>query len=438
MDSGICEAYSREKLTEPIVPILASLKSLGEAADLVHPQLADHHILTGFVAASLATTMGMDRKEQETLLCAGLVHDIGAFSVKQRIDVARFDVEDVFPHCLTGYLLLSGFPSLSRIADVVRHHHVRWDRGHGSELRSEGTLRAGHILHLADRVAVALIGGNGSPLEIGRQVVSQIRSLAGKAFDPELVEVLRFLGEKERFWFEATSLSDEIIDRYWHHGGAITGMMSISEMAHFFSRVIDFRRPFNATHSKSVSVVAEKLGSLAGLSEEESRSLSVAGHLHDLGKVGVPVEIIDKPGSLTEREFDIIKIHPYYTFHVLRKVPGLEAIRRWCGHHHEYLDGSGYPFRPTAADICLQSRVLTVADTFVALTEDRPYRGGLPEREVTRILEASARDSKLDAHVVALATQRADEIYECVLHARRSETQGYEAFLDSSTFPAFR
>jgi len=88
--------------TELLVPILNSLQSLGEAADLVHPQLANHHDRTGFIAASLAASMGFPLGEQETLLCAGLVHDIGAFSVKQRLDVARFDAEEVFPHCLAG------------------------------------------------------------------------------------------------------------------------------------------------------------------------------------------------------------------------------------------------------------------------------------------------------------------------------------------------
>ena len=435
-----CETHqppAEENHIEQTVPILSSLQSLGEAADLVHPQLADHHVLTGFIAASLAATMGLSLREQEIFLCAGLVHDIGAFAMGQRLDVARFDAEDVFPHCRAGYLLLNDFPSLSHIAGIVKYHHIRWDDGCRSGLLQERSAREGHLLHLADRVAVSLLDKKGSPLEIGKRIKARILGHAGTMFDPALVEAFQSLSEKERFWFEVTSLSDEVVDRYWHLAASVTGVMPLSEMANFFSRVIDFRSSFTATHSKSVSVVAEKLGHLSGFSHEESRLLNVAGHLHDLGKMGVPKEIIEKPGKLTEEEFDIMKIHPYYTFQILRKVPGLEQISRWCSYHHEYLDGSGYPSHVTASGICRQSRILTVADTFVALTEDRPYRPGMPMKEVKRILREFADAFKFDKHIVQLATLHADEIYQCMAEAKTPENRSYEAFLDSSTFPAF-
>jgi HD-GYP domain-containing protein (c-di-GMP phosphodiesterase class II) len=439
--AGKCEgacAVSQENRTERVVTILDSLKSLGEAADLVHPQLAAHHNLTGFIAASLAAEMRRPLKDQEILLCAGLVHDIGAFSVKQRLDVARFDAEEVFPHCIAGHALLNDFPSLSPLADIVRHHHIRWDHGYGHELRRDGALRDGNILHLADRVAVGLIGKKGSPLETGKQIVSQIRSQSGKMFDPDLVEVFRCLGEREGFWFDVTSISDDTVPRYWRSGMGSLGIMPLDEMAGFFSRVIDFRSPFTATHSTSVAAVAESLGCIVGLPEEQNRWLNVAGHLHDLGKMSIPVEILEKPGPLTEQEFDVVKIHPYHTDKILRKMPELDQIRQWSRSHHECLDGSGYPFHLTDNEICLPSRVLAAADIFVALTEHRPYRPGMPIGHVTRILGELARDTKLDARVVSLATRYSEDVHECMLAARRPELQDYEAFLDSSFFPAFR
>ncbi|MFH1115348.1 MAG: HD domain-containing phosphohydrolase, partial [Pseudomonadota bacterium] len=425
MESGICEGYVPDNHADLVVPLMSSLQSLGEAADLVHPQLADHHKLAGFVAASVAAAMGLSPEEQEALLCAGLVHDIGAFSATQRLDVARFDAEDVFPHCLTGCMLLRDFPSLAHIADIVRNHHIRWDHGHGLDHQRDGAERSGHILHLADRVAVGIREKEGNPLEIGKRVIRRIRDQSGKMFDPELVEVFRSLGREERFWFEVSSLSDEIVARYWQPGTVFNGTMPMSEMAHFFGRVIDFRSSFTATHSKSVSAVAERLGLLVGLFRKESRLLNVAGHLHDLGKLGVPIEIIEKPGRLTDHEYDIMKIHPYHTLEVLRKVPGLEGIARWCGYHHEFLDGSGYPFHLKADAICIQSRILSVADTFTALTEDRPYRRGMPSAEVRRILGELAAAAKLDHCVVGLATRHYDEIYQCMLAVQPSEMRSY-------------
>jgi len=214
--------------------------------------------------------------------------------------------------------------------------------------------------------------------------------------------------------------------------------MSVSEMTGVLSRAIDFRSPFTASHSKAVAVVAKILGRLYGLSSAERRRINIAGYLHDLGKIGTPLEILEKPGKLTENEFNILRPHPYHTFHVLRNIESFEDIRTWSGHHHEYLDGSGYPFRLVGDEVCLHSRILTVADIFVALTEDRPYRAALTVREATRILGDMAKDGKLDSHVVRLAEKRSDEIYSNMLTVRASERQDYEAFLDSSFFPAFR
>jgi len=196
------------------VGTLDCLLCLGEAADLVHPQLTDHHKITGFIAASMAQEMQKPLEEQEALLCAGLIHDIGAFSVKERIDVARYDAEEVFPHCLTGYRFLNQFPSLSHIAGLVRHHHVRWERAHVDEIRKGGMLRDAHLLHLADRIAVALIGKKGAPRQIGNQVVEQIGVRCGGIFDPELMDVFRCLSQKEEFWFDMVSMSDEVLSRY--------------------------------------------------------------------------------------------------------------------------------------------------------------------------------------------------------------------------------
>lgn len=424
------------KQTYPVVSLLDTMHCLGEAADFVHPQLAAHHILTGFIAASLAVEMHQSQAKQETLLCAGLVHDIGAFSLKQRLDVARFDAEDVFPHCLTGYELLKEFPSLSHIAGPVRHHHIRWNDGFDYELREDGVFRDGHILHLADRVAVSLLDKKGNPLEIGRLIIAQIRAQSGKMFDPELVDVFRSLASKERFWFEVTAPDNKAEALLPQLGTARAGTMPTSEMAELFSRVIDFRSPFTATHSKSVSAVAETLGQLAGLSQDETKLLNVAGHLHDLGKLGVPLGIIEKPGKLTDREFEVMKRHPSLTAYALRHLDDLEDVRMWSACHHEYLDGSGYPFHLASQEIPFASKILTVSDIFVALTEDRPYRGAMPVDKALDTLESLSRESKVDAHVVALAKDYSSEIYTRIVSVRRPAKENYEAFLDSSFFRA--
>jgi HD-GYP domain-containing protein (c-di-GMP phosphodiesterase class II) len=432
------ETPSPDSHTETLVPILNSLQALGEAADLIHPQLARHHELTGFIAASISASMGASAKEQETLLFAGLAHDVGAFSITHRLHVARFDSEETFPHCLAGYALLSDFPSFRHLADLVRCHHVRWDKGSGSRLDEDTTPKGAYILHLADRVAVAIVDKKGDPQTIGKQVVSQVRSQSGKMFDPDLVDVFLSMSERENFWEKvATSGKEPLTDSFQTED--LTGSKApVSELACFFSRVIDFRSPFTAAHSKSVSVVAERLGRLAGLSKEESGLLNVAGHLHDLGKMGVSTAIIEKAGELTEPEFEVMKSHPDHTFYVLRKTPELDRIRRWCRNHHERLDGSGYPNRLKGSDICLHSRILTAADLFVALTEDRPYRKAMPLRDAMAMVEKLAENGKLDRDVTALTRKHSEDVYARMMAAKGAERENYKAFLDSSFFPAFR
>jgi HD-GYP domain-containing protein (c-di-GMP phosphodiesterase class II) len=257
-------------------------------------------------------------------------------------------------------------------------------------------------------------------------------------FDPELLDVFRRLSEKEGFWLDVASLSDGVLSRYRCDVMGHRNRMPISEMTGFLSRVIDFRSPYTASHSKAVAVVSKTLARLYGLSSDERRRINIAGYLHDLGKIGTPIEILEKPGKLTEQEFNIVRKHPYNTFWVLRNIKSFEDIRTWSSHHHEYLDGSGYPFRLAGEEICLYSRILTVADIFVALTENRPYRAALPAGEATRILVEMAKKGKLDSRVVTLAVKRSDEIYSGMLTVRASEREDYESFLDSSFFPAFR
>jgi HD-GYP domain-containing protein (c-di-GMP phosphodiesterase class II) len=124
----------------------------------------------------------------------------------------------------------------------------------------------------------------------------------------------------------------------------------------------------------------------------------LAGYLHDIGKLAVPREILDKPTNLDRSEYGMIKSHAYYTRRIVESFSGLEDVAAWASSHHEHLDGKGYPFHLT--DLPLESRVVAVADVFTALAEDRPYRPGYAPDEIRRILANMVAIRKLDGHVV--------------------------------------
>jgi HD-GYP domain-containing protein (c-di-GMP phosphodiesterase class II) len=130
--------------------------------------------------------------------------------------------------------------------------------------------------------------------------------------------------------------------------------------------------------------------------------LHIAGNFHDLGKLAVPVEVLEKNGPLDANELFIMRSHSFHTYRVLDKIGGLDDINAWSALHHECLDGSGYPFRYTEKELPLGSRIVAVADVFSALTESRSYRHSLQSRDALKIIWKMGKENKLDRNVVSL------------------------------------
>jgi HD-GYP domain-containing protein (c-di-GMP phosphodiesterase class II) len=137
-------------------------------------------------------------------------------------------------------------------------------------------------------------------------------------------------------------------------------------------------------HSDRVVGLAQRIGERLGLEERELRELGYAAELHDIGKVGVPDVVLHKAGPLDAEERKLIEGHSVWGADLVGRIPGLEGVARIVRHHHERYDGEGYPDGLEGRDIPLASRVLTVADAYVAMTEDRPYRRARPRFEVDR------------------------------------------------------
>jgi HD-GYP domain-containing protein (c-di-GMP phosphodiesterase class II) len=135
-------------------------------------------------------------------------------------------------------------------------------------------------------------------------------------------------------------------------------------------------------HSDRVVGLSHRIGERLGLGRRELRDLSYAARLHDIGKVGVPDLVLHKPGPLDDAERELIKGHSVWGADLVGRIPGLEDVARIVRHHHERYDGEGYPDGLVGRDIPLASRILTVADAYVAMTEDRPYRRARPRFEV--------------------------------------------------------
>ena len=152
-------------------------------------------------------------------------------------------------------------------------------------------------------------------------------------------------------------------------------------------------------HSLLVTGLAVAFGQEIGASRGDRHRLSCAGMLHDIGKARIPVAILEKPGRLDEHEMDLMKKHPEYGFNALEGVAGVhKEMRDIVIHHHEYLDGSGYPHGLRASEICDLVRMVTIADIFGALLERRSYKPPMPSADAYKILVGMG--PKLDQDLV--------------------------------------
>jgi len=145
--------------------------------------------------------------------------------------------------------------------------------------------------------------------------------------------------------------------------------------------IVAQKAPYTAGHNDRVARIAMALGHSMGLSRDRIDTLRVAGNLHDIGKIRVPGEILNKPGRLTPEEFEQVKIHPETGFEILKDIPFHGPVAEIVLQHHERYDGTGYPRGLKRDETMLEARILAVADIYEALTSDRPYRQALPHEQ---------------------------------------------------------
>jgi len=155
---------------------------------------------------------------------------------------------------------------------------------------------------------------------------------------------------------------------------------------------LEARDNYTEGHSRRVAMMAKATSQGLGWDQTFQESLEIAGLLHDLGKIGIPDAILNKPARLTEREFARMKDHPLLAAQILGKIEGLEEIARWVRYHHERMDGQGYPEGLAGKAIPLGARILAVADAYDAMVSDRPYRQALsPEEAVLELQKGRGR-----------------------------------------------
>ncbi len=174
------------------------------------------------------------------------------------------------------------------------------------------------------------------------------------------------------------------------------------------SEAVDAKDRYTSGHSRRVAEYSKKMATRMGKSKEEIDDIYYTGLLHDVGKIRIPVEIINKPGKLTDDEFNIIKIHPVTGYHILRSISENSSIAIAAKYHHERYDGKGYPNGLSGTNIPEIARILCVADSYDAMTSNRSYRNALPQ-EVVRSEIEKGKGTQFDPEIADIMLQLIDE-----------------------------
>ena len=396
--------------------------SIGKIADLVDPQLTGHHRRVTYIAGKIAEELGLLEKEQDEIVLAALMHDVGGLSTKERIAVLDFNYESGRAHAERGYKLLSLFKPFDNIAMMVRMHHTCWKDSAGNE-----DYIGGHIVYMADRID-ALVKKNKNILLQVNDIQAHILSESGKRFMPELVDIFLKLGKKEAFWLDCIN-EVMIVPKSIQYKNRLLSPEDMIELGVFFSQIIDFRCRFTATHSSGIAAVSSELARLTGFSQSDCMLMRFAGYVHDIGKLAVPIEIIEKPGKLSEEENMLMKMHTYYTYQILNDISGLEEIKEWAAYHHEKMDGTGYPFGISGKDISEGCKIMKVADIFTALTEARPYRPAMKKEEVLNIFSTLNEDDEEFENIIKLLKDNYDALDKIRAEAQADAIKQYELFI---------
>lgn len=270
------------------------------------------------------------------------------------------------------------------VAQAILHLDEHWDGG-GLPLGVAGAdIHLGGRIALLAQVADVFYSARGKDAAL-----AEVRSRAGSWLDPQLCALFEKLSEASGFWEELAL--DDLPEQLWALEPAAQYVNVdedyLDDISFAFGRVIDAKSPFTAGHSKRVGMIADKIAEKLGMDDHRRRALRRAATLHDVGKLGVSSAILEKPGKLDADEWRAMQGHAEHTTNILGQIGVMSDMAMIAGSHHERLDGKGYPLGLDERSIAMDSRIITVADIYDALTADRPYRSAMSSEKAMAILE---------------------------------------------------
>lgn len=421
--------------------------ALSHALDMTEGQPAGHCVRCCWIGMQIASKLNLTDEQLHDLYYTLLLKDLGCSSNAARIcqlymtDDLNFKREfkevDSFGSVITFILKHTGLQAgltdrFKQIFTIFQNGdeyaqeliQTRCQRGaeiarqlRFSEAVAEGILSldehwngkgrplqlVGDAIPLFSRIALMSqiidvffsVGGEGAALH-------ELKQRRGKWFDPMLVDLFLEIGKDKNFWsmLTAADLPELVFTMSAAHADRALDDDYLDEIAAAFGQVVDAKSPYTAGHSGRVALYTDLLAEELGIEQNRRRWLKRGALLHDVGKLGVSNMVLDKPGKLDETEWLAVQKHAQFTEEILGRISAFRELAFVAGAHHERLDGKGYPRGLMASDIPQETRIITTADIFDAITAERPYRGAIPIPKTLEIM-AETVGTAIDADCFA-------------------------------------
>ena len=304
-------------------------------------------------------------------------------------------------HSVVGEENIRLMPFRTDVRDIILYHHENADGSGAMGKKAAETNLKAQILHLADIADATL------HLDLERMTNQEydelcrwIKDRTGTLFSEEVTELFfkavtceKLLEMREKGLSDA--LHHELPKKVLDYSDG-----EIRNIAEFFSKIVDYKSEFTQRHSTGVAQKAEIMAKFYGFDPEKAIRFYFAGALHDIGKLAVSNDILEKPDKLTADEFTEMKNHASATYYILSQVKEIPDILEWAANHHEKLNGKGYPRGLSEKELSFEDQLMAVVDIYQALTEKRPYKDGMSHEKTVSILKEMVDRGELNGQIV--------------------------------------
>ncbi|MGC8482805.1 MAG: HD-GYP domain-containing protein [Thermodesulfobium sp.] len=360
---------------------------------MLNPYPYEHSLKLSFISNLISREMKLEKTQRIDLYLSSLLHDIGALLSESSclLELNKRKEINIQNHAHSGYELLRDIPFFDKIASVIKDHH------------NEDTQNLlSKIIFFADEIEVLIRNSNfTSANEIQAKAFSIFKD---KTSFKDILDAYLVVSKNDFFLFLLNNLEELkkensllVEDRF-----EILNDEQLGDLAKTIAKnFVDAKSEFTKLHSIDVTYTAVSIAKAMGFPPMDCQKIETAGFLHDIGKIFIPLDILEKPDKLTGSEWLTMKSHAYYTYSFLNSLGLDKEIIDIASFHHECLDGSGYPFGLEGNDLSKLQRIIAVADVYAALRQQRPYRTDrMKHEEAIEILEKMAKTGKIDMEVI--------------------------------------